>query len=112
LALPILDGDGWLSRSRTTSEIGPQFLARLAPAADTVPTGEKSMAARTADPSIHFSSLLPSLTNRDARVLSAPQVPRPEDSLGAFRGLAFALLFEFLFGFAVYGGWVLFRYLR
>jgi hypothetical protein len=70
------------------------------------------MAARTADPAFHFPSPASSITSRETLVVPDPHAPNPDETLGAFRGLAFAILFEFLAGFIGYTGWVLLRHLR
>jgi hypothetical protein len=70
------------------------------------------MAARSADPAFHVPSFPSSLTQREPHVVAAPHAPLPDETLGAFRGLAFAVIFEFLVGFAIYGGWLLLRHLR
>jgi hypothetical protein len=70
------------------------------------------MAARTADPADHFPALRPSLAKAEPLVVPDPHVPIPEDNLGAFRGLAFAVIFQFLIGFVGYAGWVLLHHLH
>jgi hypothetical protein len=70
------------------------------------------MTARTADPSFHFPAIPTSLANSDRLVVPDPHAPLHHETLGAFRGLAFAVIFQFLVGFAAYAGWVLLRHLR
>jgi hypothetical protein len=69
------------------------------------------MATRTADPALHFPSLPSSPEGSERLVESDPHAPNPATH-GALRGLAFALIFEFLVGFTAYAGWVLLRHLR
>jgi hypothetical protein len=70
------------------------------------------MAARTADPAFHFPDPPPSLLQRGPLVVPDPHALKPVATLGAFRGLAFAILFEFLVAFVGYAGWLLLHHLR
>jgi hypothetical protein len=70
------------------------------------------MAARTADPTFHFPVRLSSPAKREPLVVLDPHAPIPDDSFGAFRGLAYALIFQFLVGFVGYACWMLLRHLR
>jgi hypothetical protein len=70
------------------------------------------MAAQTADPSFHYPSLPSSLTKNDSLAVADPHDLSLDEPLGVFRGLAYALIFQFLVGFVGYAGWVLLRHLR
>jgi hypothetical protein len=70
------------------------------------------MAARTADPAVHFPTLQPSLAKREPLVVPDPYALEPDEPLGAFRGLAFAILFQFLIGFIGFAGWMILHRLR
>jgi hypothetical protein len=69
------------------------------------------MTTRSADPTLHFPSLPSSSARSERLVESDPHAPNPATH-GALRGLAFALIFEFLVGFTAYAGWELLRHLR
>jgi hypothetical protein len=70
------------------------------------------MAAPTADPAFHFPALPDSLAKPERLVVPDLHALFPDKPLGAFRGLAFAIVFKFLVGFIGYVGWVLLRHLR
>jgi hypothetical protein len=67
------------------------------------------MAARTADPAFTFPDLSNTLAGGERLAASNPQDPIPDDNLGAFRGLAYALILQFLFGLIGLGVWMLFH---
>jgi hypothetical protein len=70
------------------------------------------MAARTADPAFTFPGLSNTLTEDERLAVPNAQDPVTTDNLGAFRGLAYALILQFLFGFIGLGVWMLLRRAR
>lgn len=80
------------------------------------------MTARTVDSAFHLPSFPSSAAkckrpNLPDPVLADPaatdlHAPVREEPLGVFRGLAFAILFQFIVGILGYAGWELFRHLR
>ncbi|HTV13466.1 MAG TPA: hypothetical protein VME68_02050 [Acidobacteriaceae bacterium] len=70
------------------------------------------MAANTADAATPILSLSCSFASREAVETSEPDDLLPDRTLGVFRGLAVAILLQFLAGFVGYAGWQLFRHLR
>jgi hypothetical protein len=70
------------------------------------------MAARTVHPVLQFPSVPNPIAIRERLRASARQAALRDRPLGAFRGLAYAIAFQFLVGFAGYAGWVLLRHLR
>jgi hypothetical protein len=66
------------------------------------------MAENTADPDV-FSTLAGSPARCAKSAAPTARSIRHDDPLGAFRGLAFALLLEFLFGLSGLGVWMIVR---
>lgn len=69
------------------------------------------MGARTADPTTFIPPLPTAIARSEIFAEPDPGPPLPEHPLGMFRGLAYALLFQFLLGFVSYAGWELLRHL-
>jgi hypothetical protein len=70
------------------------------------------MAASTADPASTVLTISRSLPEHDTPAHSTLQLPAHDDGLGAFRGLFFALILQFLLAFVGFAGWMLLRHLR
>jgi hypothetical protein len=70
------------------------------------------MAAHSVESSFRFPDLIATPAHPDG--ISVPESQRglPNHGLGAFRGLAFALVFEGLLGVVAFSGWQLWRVLH
>lgn len=69
------------------------------------------MATRPANPILQFPSPPRTFIRRNRPILPAGLPPVFEEPFGVFRGLAFALLFQFLIGLVGYAGWEMIRHL-
>jgi hypothetical protein len=67
------------------------------------------MAARTADPAFAYPSLTAKPADRECSAVTTPQAPIPDDHLGAFRGLAFAIIFQSTLGGLALAAWEVLR---
>ena len=70
------------------------------------------MATRTEDTAFASSDLSSTLADEERLAFPTPQDSNPVDNLGAFRGLAYAVILQFLFGFIGMGVWMLIRRVR
>jgi hypothetical protein len=69
------------------------------------------MAARIADPAFAFPSFIAKPSDRERSAVSIPQTYIPDDHLGAFRGLAFAIILQTAVGGLALAAWEVFRHL-
>ena len=67
------------------------------------------MATRTEDTAFASSDLSSTLADEERLAVPKPQDSNPVDNLGAFRGLVYALILQFVLGFIGLGVWRLIR---
>ena len=63
------------------------------------------MSARIADPASTFPILTAKPSGRERSAVTTPLTPNPDEPPGAFRGLAFALIFQTALGGLALAAW-------